>query len=53
VSLDLGFSFSEKSAGATGRREEVLAGAKVVIPGVRRPFGGRTGRAGGPVHYAL
>jgi hypothetical protein len=24
--------------------------AKVVIPGVRRPFGGR---AGGPVHYAL
>jgi hypothetical protein len=26
---------------------------RVVIPGVRRPFGGRTGRAGGPVHYAL
>jgi hypothetical protein len=26
---------------------------RVVIPGVRRPFGGRTGRAGGPVYYAL
>jgi hypothetical protein len=24
-----------------------------VILGVRRPFGGRIGRAGGPVHYAL
>jgi hypothetical protein len=31
--------------------------ARVVIPGVRRPFDGRTGRAGGRagglVHYAL
>jgi hypothetical protein len=26
---------------------------RVVIPGVRRPFGGHTGRAGGLVHYAL
>jgi hypothetical protein len=26
---------------------------RVVILGVRRPFGGRTGWVGGPVHYAL
>jgi hypothetical protein len=43
--LDVGFNPVDADMPAEALR--------VVIPGVRRSFGGRTGRAGGPVHYAL